>query len=200
MSDETVERNLLEIVLLFCRVHPQKAERLTRLHEFLADFPALTDQIRRSNMRGHITASAIILNQRRTHVLLIEHKTLQKKLPPGGHWEAGDRSAIGTALRETEEETGVLPDELKQLSDRCLPLDINTHAIPANKRKAETEHWHHDFRFLFQFTGIDDFPRRSPEDGGRIDWRALDSAFPEPDQADLATAIRKHLAHISSTQ
>ncbi|MEJ7674420.1 MAG: hypothetical protein WKF59_17420 [Chitinophagaceae bacterium] len=38
-------------------------------------------------------------------------------------------------------------------SSANVPLDIDSHYIPANKNKNEQEHVHHDFRYLFVYNG-----------------------------------------------
>jgi len=30
-----------------------------------------------------------------------------------------------------------------------IPIDIDTHYIPENKKKDERQHFHHDFRYIF---------------------------------------------------
>ena len=54
-------------------------------------------------------------------------------------------------MREVEEETGVtsaVPHPW--LATHGIPLDIDSHDIPPNARKAEGAHVHHDFMYLLQ--------------------------------------------------
>ena len=58
-----------------------------------------------------------------------------------------------SALREAREETGVEalqphPEYIDPASGLAPPLDIDSHAIPANPRKQEGAHWHHDYAYL----------------------------------------------------
>ena len=58
------------------------------------------------------------------------------------------RSAVsGSALREVAEETGVAGLR-PHPAWTGLPLDIDSHPIPANPRKQEPAHWHHDYAYL----------------------------------------------------
>lgn len=95
----------------------------------------------RSNMAGHITASGVVLNADRTKTLVIHHVGLGLWLQPGGHVDDTDKSIRSAAAREVLEETGVA------MSQPIL-LDIDSHAVPANERKREGAHVHHDFAFL----------------------------------------------------
>lgn len=107
------------------------------------------DVFSRSNMTGHVTTSAAVLNGAGSKVLLVHHRILQKWLPPGGHYEAPGSLWV-SALREVAEETGVggvQPHPWTTLHGG-LPIDVDTHPIPANPDKDEAQHFHHDFRFL----------------------------------------------------
>lgn len=114
------------------------------------------DIFSRKNFVGHVTASGIILSLDRKQVLLIKHKVLDKFLQPGGHIDPLE-SPLEAAKREINEETGFvdleyLPFDYQNLN---LPLDIDTHYIPANVKKAEEAHYHHDFRYCFVAKNID---------------------------------------------
>ncbi len=137
------------------------------LHEYLHQFPN-EDQhqfitflkenellLNRSNFNGHITASAFIADAAAKQVLLLKHKLYDRYLQPGGHIEKEDASILQAALREAGEETGISIDKLIYIPLNALnvPLDIDSHFIPANTNKNEPEHVHHDFRYLFVYNG-----------------------------------------------
>ncbi|MFI7009950.1 NUDIX hydrolase [Streptomyces sp. NPDC050145] len=103
----------------------------------------------RKSFGGHVTAGAILLRPD-GRVLLIEHRALRKWLLPGGHCENNDSTLREAALRELVEEAGV--DRARIVADSAVPLHIDAHTIPANPIKAEPEHTHYDFRFLFRST------------------------------------------------
>jgi 8-oxo-dGTP pyrophosphatase MutT (NUDIX family) len=93
----------------------------------------------RDHLPGHITGSAWITNEEKTHVLLVHHAKLNRWLQPGGHAD-GDEHVIQVALREAEEETGVKKFNL--LTSGIFDLDI--HPIP--DRKDFPSHDHYDIR------------------------------------------------------
>ncbi|MFY7864670.1 NUDIX hydrolase [Roseateles sp.] len=132
---------------------PQEAARLQALAQQLAE--DAQDPFCRSNLRGHVTTSAVVLDPAAQQMLLIHHKTLDRWLQPGGHFEANDAAdpLLASALREAHEETGVSqllphPEWRDPATGLALPFDIDSHAIPANPRKQEGPHWHHDYAYL----------------------------------------------------
>jgi 8-oxo-dGTP pyrophosphatase MutT (NUDIX family) len=102
----------------------------------------------RTNLPGHITASAFVFTSPPHHLLLIRHPTLSRWLQPGGHIEAADGSVLQAAIREVHEETG-LADLLSPLGE--APLDVQVQDIPATT--SMPAHQHHDIRMLLTFEG-----------------------------------------------
>ncbi|MCC3765530.1 NUDIX hydrolase [Glycomyces sp. TRM65418] len=101
----------------------------------------------RTTMPGHVTASAILVNDR-DEVLLVHHRGLDRWLQPGGHVEPGDDSLPAAAMREAVEETGIAPAALELAEP--VPIHVDVHRIPANPRKDEGAHWHYDVRYRFR--------------------------------------------------
>lgn len=98
------------------------------------------DCLWRTQLQGHFTASALVLDPDQGSVLLIHHRKLDKWLQPGGHAD-GDGNLMRVAMREVLEETGL---ETNTLQDEIFDLDI--HPIP--ERGSEPRHLHLDVRFL----------------------------------------------------
>ncbi|HEU5289251.1 MAG TPA: NUDIX hydrolase [Cyclobacteriaceae bacterium] len=113
--------------------------------KFVQRFLELLNQERafyRDHLPGHITASAWIVDEEKSHALLVHHAKLDRWLQPGGHAD-GDENILNVATREVEEETGLT--NLSLLVPGIFDLDI--HPIPA--RKDFPEHLHYDVRFAF---------------------------------------------------
>jgi len=95
-----------------------------------------------------VTTSAVILSREGTRTLLVRHRSLGRWLQPGGHYEAPE-NLMESALREAVEETGLAalsPDPWHR--EQGLPIDIDSHRIPARPERGEPEHWHHDIRYV----------------------------------------------------
>ncbi|MFI2184805.1 NUDIX hydrolase [Streptomyces sioyaensis] len=101
----------------------------------------------RKEFRGHATAGAILVGPD-GRILHIHHLATGKWLLPGGHLESTDSSLLEAARRELAEETGILADTVTPAGD--APVHIDIHPIDANAAKAEPDHQHIDFRFLFR--------------------------------------------------
>ncbi|MGB6057425.1 MAG: NUDIX hydrolase [Microthrixaceae bacterium] len=94
----------------------------------------------RSTRVGHLTGSALVVDEPGQRVLVMLHAKLGRWLQPGGHAD-GDHELAGVALREATEETGIAA-----LQVMTPAVDVDIHAIPA--RGDEPEHLHLDLRFV----------------------------------------------------
>lgn len=142
--------DIQQLVSKYLQIHLDEANDLRLLSEQLEQ---TEDILSRKNFVGHVTASAFVINEHTQQVLLLENTALSKLLQPGGHVEKGDMSLLNAARREVREETGFKRNELTLKAavpqDPDVPFDINTHQIPANDKKNEPEHYHHDFRYIY---------------------------------------------------
>ena len=115
---------------------PHQAAERERILAFIDEHP---NALERSCLRGHLTASALIIDASGERALLTHHRKLDRWLQMGGHVD-GDGNLVGAAWREATEESGI-----EGLSIDPRPVDLDIHTIPA--RGDEPEHWHLDVRF-----------------------------------------------------
>ncbi|MHB1139620.1 MAG: NUDIX hydrolase [Microthrixaceae bacterium] len=94
----------------------------------------------RTTLPGHLTGSALVVDDPGERVLVLFHRKLQRWLQPGGHAD-GDHELAGVALREATEETGIA--DLRVL---VPAVDVDVHEIPA--RGDQPTHLHLDLRFV----------------------------------------------------
>ncbi len=120
---------------------------------------------------GHITGSALVIDEKGNRFLLHRHKTLRNKwLQFGGHPEYETDISL-VALREATEESGLkdlifYPDATKHTL-----IDVDVHTIPPSKGRPE--HLHLDLRFILATNSPDDI---SPEEEESNDfmWVSFD--------------------------
>lgn len=131
---------LLKLIERYLRRYPAERETARRIREFVE---AHDDCFERTQLSGHVTGSAWLINRAGDAALLTHHRKLDIWVQLGGHAD-GDSDIARVAMREAQEESG-LPD-LELVSADIFDIDI--HAIPARGR--EPEHLHYDCRFLLR--------------------------------------------------
>ena len=122
-----------------------------------------SDCFYRHEMRGHVTGAGLLLSRDGSKILMNHHATLQRWLPFGGHAD-GSEDILAVATREVFEESGIA--DFKMVSGGIFDVDV--HLIPANPKKGEPDHYHHDCLFLFQCTTSEE-PVISDE-SGELRW------------------------------
>ncbi|MBU1100278.1 MAG: NUDIX hydrolase [Bacteroidetes bacterium] len=126
---------------------PDESDIANKFVRFISDYQ---DCFERSQIYGHITGSAWLLNKAKSHALLTHHKKLDKWLQLGGHSD-GDPNTLNVAIREVEEESGL--SDSHPYSKEIFDIDV--HPIPA--RGTEPEHFHFDIRFLMICNGSEEY-------------------------------------------
>jgi len=130
----------------YARNHPGQAR-------VAADFKALLDDTAdpfvRDRLDGHFTASAWLVDRSCTRVLLTHHRKLGIWVQLGGHAD-GDRDLRAVALREAEEESGLVG-----LRVEPEMFDLDRHWIP--EHKGVRGHWHYDVRYVVHAGESEDF-------------------------------------------
>lgn len=132
-------------------------EVITEFERFITEN---VDCCERSLSVGHLTGSAWLVSRDGERALLMHHRKLKRWLQPGGHAD-GSSDLAQVALREAEEETGLI--DLQVMPEI---FDLDRHLIPA--RGSEPEHWHYDIRFIVQATGSEDFVQN--EESLALSW------------------------------
>ncbi len=171
MSNFDLNQTLNQILASYKVAFEDEIEDLGLLSEQLN---VENDIYSRKNFVGHITASGIILSPDYKKILLIKHKILNKFLQPGGHVDSLELP-FDAAKREVMEETGLrdleyLPFDFQNPN---LPLDIGTHYIPANPKKSEEAHYHHDFRYCFVVKNIENI-KLGLNEVSELKWLEID--------------------------
>ena len=114
--------------------------------QMLADVDGFSDLLTRENATAHFTASCWIVNPDRTKVLMAYHNLYQSWAWLGGHAD-GESDLLSVALREANEESGVLA---VPVSPEIFSLEI-LHVAPHVKRgKFVCAHLHLNATYLLE--------------------------------------------------
>ena len=160
---QQMERNQLSLQLNKYRT-PYDEEA-----SFIEDFISLTSApmaYQRERLEGHFTASAWIVNRKRTHTLLTLHRKLGRWLQLGGHAD-GNENLLEVAMKEAQEESG-----LKSLRfvDETI-FDLDKHIIP--ERPHVPAHFHFDVRYILEADLNEDLIKS--DESISLAWVAFDS-------------------------
>ncbi len=140
-------KQIVDILQNYFELFPSDQRRLEGLMKQVQNGEDLFD---RRNFSGHIVANALVINAK-DQILTVFHNQLKMYIQPGGHVEAEDATVWEAAQRELKEETGLTRVDLEAwTSDIDIPIFIESHSVPANSKKGEEDHDHHDFMYVFR--------------------------------------------------
>jgi 8-oxo-dGTP pyrophosphatase MutT (NUDIX family) len=197
MNDQQCDALLDELAALDrSATNREVSLQIAMLREFMSQTPTpwrsqpTSSDAHAPHPRGHITASAWVLDSAHAHAALLHHKKLNLWLQPGGQVEESDASWMDAALREVREETGLQRLHLTQRwGDRLFDVDV--HAIPArpanNDRAAESAHHHFDLRFVFVADANESLSVNHDESAA-LKWFPLQAII---DDATLDASVRR---------
>lgn len=133
----------------------------------------------RTNLRAHMTASAWIVNKDRTKVLMIYHNIYDSWSWTGGHAD-GDEDLLAVAVREANEETGVVATPVTKDIFSVEMLTVDGHV----KRGAYVpSHMHLNVSYLLEADDSQSVRIKEDENQG-VAWFELDEALTKPSQAE----------------
>jgi 8-oxo-dGTP pyrophosphatase MutT (NUDIX family) len=166
-------------------VDPIEAEAVAFITQFVR---AHSDALHRSQVLGHLTGSAWIVDAARTRTLLTHHRKLDKWLQPGGHAD-GDADLRAVAMREAVEETGVAG--MRFVSEDIY--DVDRHWIPV--RGDVAGHWHLDIRFMVEADPAEPFV--VTDESHDLAWVALEDVARLNPEESMARLVRKTGAFVA---
>jgi 8-oxo-dGTP pyrophosphatase MutT (NUDIX family) len=172
-------------VLYLLRAHatrPLDAHEAAMTADTLRFVETHPDCLLRTQLTGHLTGSAWIVDAARTRTLLTHHRKLDKWLQLGGHAD-GDPDLCAVALREAREESGLT--RLRAVSAEIFDLD--RHWIP--ERKTEPAHWHYDLRFMIEADPAE--PIAVSDESHDLGWVELGRVAALNPEESMARMVRK---------
>ena len=113
---------------------------------FLKFIDTFDDTLTRSNVFGHFSASAFVVNKKRNKMVVVYHIINDGWIYPGGHAD-GEEDLLSVAIREVEEETGL---KTKVLSDKIYAIQANSVQAHIKNNKFVPTHTHFDVIYLLE--------------------------------------------------
>jgi len=154
-------------------------EMLKRITDFVKNNETCFDR----NLRtGHLTGSAWVIDQDRSHTLLTQHARIGAWMQLGGHVE-DDPDMLNAAWREAREESGLI--NVRPVSDHIFDVDV--HEIPESTK--EPAHLHYDIRFLFEADRNAELTMTAESKSLR--WIALDEITEITQEESVLRMVRK---------
>jgi 8-oxo-dGTP pyrophosphatase MutT (NUDIX family) len=147
--------------------HAEPQQRVLR-DAYLVFLREHRDAMSRDCRVGHLTASALVMDEHRTRVLLTLHPKVGRWLQLGGHVEPGDPSLRAAALRETVEEGGIA-----DVTISVMPLRLDRHPVPCGGAMSE----HLDVQYLALVPA--DAQEVISDESDDLRWFGID-ALPDP--------------------
>ncbi|MFG2044632.1 NUDIX hydrolase [Dactylosporangium sp. NPDC048998] len=178
----TAGRSLAELLPRYRTDDPAEAADVARVLELLR---TVDDPWARS-IPLHATASALIVHPGTGRVLLRWHQRQQAWLQVGGHGDPGETDAVGIALREGREETGLT--DLAPWPDAAV-VHVAVVQVPA--KGDEPAHEHADVRFVLATADPDAARPESPD--APLRWLTIPEAY----EATTEVNVRETLSRVA---
>ena len=171
-------------------------EQAAKAH-ILHQWDVMGDQIFARPDEGHFTASSIILNKERTHMLMVYHNIYDSFAWTGGHAD-GEQNLLHKAMEEAKEETGIV--SLIPLTGAVLSIDVLP--VKAHKKRGKDVAAHQHYNIAYGFIASDKDPLQvKPDENSQVCWIALDewqSKCKEPHMIPVYAKIIDRMQQIAT--
>lgn len=132
---------------------------------FLNFINTYEDVLTRNNLIGHFSASAFVVDKKRTKMLCVYHIINDGWMYPGGHAD-GEENLLAVAMREVEEETGLKP---KLLDENIFSIQAAPTRGHIKNGKYVPAHIHFDVVYIMEADEKENLSYRKDESKG-VKW------------------------------
>ncbi|WP_404427339.1 NUDIX hydrolase [Ureibacillus chungkukjangi] len=141
----------------------------------------------RENEFAHFTASAWLVNEERTKVLMAYHNIYNSWSWVGGHAD-GDTDLLHVALKEAKEETGL--ENVRPVSEQIYSIEIL--GVPAHVKKGKhvATHVHLNVTYLLE-ASESDLTFIKPDENSDIGWFELEKAIEISTEPEMKVVYQK---------
>lgn len=120
----------------------------------------------------HMTASAWVVNEARTKVLMVYHNIYHSWSWMGGHAD-GEEDLLAVALREVQEESGIR--SVHPVTEKIYSLEVLTVDGHVKRGKYVSSHLHLNVTYLLEASEADSLHMKPDENSG-VAWFGLKEA------------------------
>lgn len=131
-----------------------------------------SDIFKRSHKEAHISASAWVINQDKTKVLMAYHNIYDTWSWLGGHAD-GDEDLLQVALKEVEEESGLT--QIKAVSEDVFSVEVLTVDGHVKNNEYISSHLHLNITYLIEADDKEELEIKVDENSD-IGWFTLEKA------------------------
>ena len=169
------------------RYIPKNEQEKTDQTAILRFMDANPDCLFRTNLVGHLTSSAIVVNEAMDKILFAFHNIYQSWSWVGGHND-GDPDCLQVALRETREETGV--KNLRPWSEDIFMIDIIYVRNHIKRGQYVPDHLHLNVTYLLVADDRDDLLVKPDENSG-VRWFPIDEVLKHVNEDRMVPVYQK---------
>ena len=165
-------KSLIDDIIRYEPWDEKEAVEKQLILDFLQNSPNALD---RSNLTGHMTVSAWVVNPARTKVLMAYHKIYDSWAWLGGHAD-GCADLLQVALKETSEEAGLDFGVLQVPSREILSLEVLPVSGHRKKGKWVPSHLHYNVTYLVEAAEEAALKVNEEENSG-VSWFSFEEAL-----------------------
>ena len=171
---------------------PYTADEQKAKAHILRQWDVLGDEIFARPDEGHFTASSIILNKERTHMLMVYHNIYDSFSWTGGHAD-GTQNLLQRAIEEAKEETGIAT--LIPLTGAILSMDVLPVKAHVKRGKEIKAHQHYNIAYGFIASDQEQLQIK-PDENSNVCWIALDGWQSRCNEAHMIPVYEKIISRM----
>ena len=161
---------ILEQIERYAPFNEQEARDKAVILEYLKNHPGA---FYRSDPIAHMTASAWVVDRKRSKVVMVYHRIYDSWAWTGGHAD-GEEDLLAVALRECREETGL--QKVRPVSEEIYSLEVLTVDGHEKRGVYVSSHLHLNLTYLLE-ADEDETLRVCEEENAGVRWFSLDEAL-----------------------
>lgn len=159
-----------DIIKNYIPKNEQEARDQVLMLDFIRRNP---DYLERSNLAGHLTSSAFVVNETMTKVVFAFHHIYQSWAWVGGHND-GNPNSLAVAMKEAIEETGL--QSIRPYNEALFTLDVIYVMNHIKKGIYVPDHLHLNMTYLL-IADEHEIPNHNPEEHAGVRWFNIDEIF-----------------------